>query len=399
MFKNRKAAIGASRTQAALLGVAFAILAALVVAMNIENPIAYTMYNVETISYERATVIAVRDETTEAAEGLPGWYLGSQTIALRFDNGPMAGREIELRNVLSATHNIYVRKGARVIVKADRPDNAAPYYTLYSYNRAPGVLAVALIFGALMLIVGRFKGLRSFLGLGISLFFILALLLPAVYRGRPPVATAVVTVLLIAAFSILLLHGFSRKAGVALLAVASGVLLSAVFFVSVSALLSLTGYNIEEAEELILVSRATGLKIGELLFAGVLVASIGAVIDMSVSVASSMYEIKERRPDISARELFRSGMRVGGDMIGSMSTTLILAFVGSSFATLLSLLAYGSRFDQILSSDYAAVEIAYSVTASLAVTAAVPITAGLCVSMGGRRARAPRTRKQQRRAL
>jgi uncharacterized membrane protein len=113
---------------------------------------------------------------------------------------------------------------------------------------------------------------------------------------------------------------------------------------------------------------------------------------MSVSVASSMCEIEERRPDISARELFRSGMRVGGDMIGSMCTTLILAFVGSSFATLLTLLAYGSRFDQILSSDYAAVEIAYSVTASLAVTAAVPITAGLCVSIG-RGAKAPRARK------
>jgi uncharacterized membrane protein len=164
----------------------------------------------------------------------------------------------------------------------------------------------------------------------------------------------------------------------------------------ISALLSLTGYNLEEAEELILVSRATGLKIGEVLFAGVLVASIGAVIDMSVSVVSSMYEIREQRPDLSPGEIFRSGMTVGGDMIGSMSTTLILAFVGSSLATLLALMAYGSQLDQILSSDYAAVEIAYSLTSSLAVTVTVPVAAGLCTLLSGRARRkaAPGNKRQ-----
>jgi uncharacterized membrane protein len=114
------------------------------------------------------------------------------------------------------------------------------------------------------------------------------------------------------------------------------------------------------------------------LFAGVLVSSLGAVIDTSVSVASAMYEIKGQNTEISAAELLRSGISVGRDMIGSMSMTLIMAFAGSSIATLLSVIAYGSRLDQILSSDYLAVEVAYGVTGSLAVVAAVPVTAGLC---------------------
>jgi uncharacterized membrane protein len=356
----------------------------LVPIINIRNPVAYTMYNSETISYEKASVIAVSNERLEPAEGMPGWNLGVQTITIRFKNGPAEGLEVEFDNNLSTTHNIYVKPGMSVIVKADMPAGVAPFYTLYNYDRTPGLVAVFAIFAAFMILVGRIKGLRSVLGLVISIFFIFAFLLPAVYRGWSPVLTSVITVLIIAVFSILLLNGFSQKTYTALLAVAAGVLFSALFFAVISALLHLVGYNIEEAEELIIVSRNTGLKIEEVLFAGVLVASLGAVIDISVSVAASVYEIKDKRVGISPKELFRSGMDVGKDMIGAQSMTLILAFVGSSLATLLSLIAYGARFDQVLSSDYVAVEALHGITGSLAVIVAVPVTAGLCALLDGR---------------
>ncbi|MDR1116844.1 MAG: YibE/F family protein [Oscillospiraceae bacterium] len=349
-----------------------------ILAGNAYNPVTYTMYNYKTISYEKAAVTAVLSESVEPAGGMPGWSLGNQEVTVRFKNGPMKGQEVTLSNDLSTTHNIYVKPGQPVIVKADRPEGISPYYTLYNYDRMPGLLAVLAVFVVFMLLVGRFKGLRSVLGLGISMFFIFALLLPAIYRGWPPVAMSIVTVLLIAVFSILLLGGFSGKSYTALAAVSAGILLSALFFAVISALLKLTGYNIGEAEELILVSRETGLKIGDVLFAGVLVASIGAVIDMSVSVAASMYEIREKQPGIDLKELFRSGMSIGRDMIGAQCMTLIMAFVGSSLATLLSLIAYGARLDQVLSSDYMAVETAHGITGSLTVIVAVPLTAGLC---------------------
>ncbi|MDR0571018.1 MAG: YibE/F family protein [Clostridiales Family XIII bacterium] len=363
------------------------IMAIAILAAKDSNPVTYTMYNSKTISYEKASVTAVLTESVAPAEGMPGWSLGSQDITVRFTNGPLRGQEVTLNNTLSTTHNIYVRPGQAVIVKADRPEGVSPYYTLYNYDRAPGLLAVFAIFFVFMLIVGRLKGFRSVLGLGISLFFIFALLLPAIYRGRPPVLMSIAAVLLIAVFSILLLNGFSQKSYTALLAVVMGVLLSALFFSVISAMLHLVGYNIEEAEELILVSRETGLKIGEVLFAGVLVSSIGAVIDMSVSVAASMHEIYEKQPGIPANELFRSGMAIGRDMIGAQCMTLIMAFVGSSLATLLSLIAYGARLDQVLSSDYVAVEVAHGITGSLAVIVAVPLTAGLCLLLNRRRTR------------
>jgi uncharacterized membrane protein len=145
--------------------------------------------------------------------------------------------------------------------------------------------------------------------------------------------------------------------------------------------LQISGYAIEEAEELIMVSRATGLKIGDVLFAGVLIASLGAVMDMSVSVSASMYEVAEKNPSIASKALFKSGLNVGRDMAGSTCQTLILAFIGSGLAAVLSLMAYSANINQIMSSNYAAIEIAQGVTGVLAVIAAAPITALICVAL------------------
>ncbi|MDR1067402.1 MAG: YibE/F family protein [Clostridiales bacterium] len=343
------------------------------------------MYDSSTITYEKGTVTAILDERTEPADGMPGWVLGVQTIEARFKAGPMKGRIIQLDNVLSTDHNIRVRKGQSVIIKADRPAEIEPYYTLYNYDRTPGLITVSVIFALFMAAVGRFKGLRSVLGLGVSLFFILGFLLPAIYRGHSPALMSIFTVAAITVFSLFLLNGFSRKTLIATVSSIAGGLFSVGFFFLISVLLHLSGYNVEGAEELIIVSRNTGLQLSQALFAGALISSAGAVMDIAMSVASSLYEVINAQSGMSARELFRSGMSIGQDMIGTMCQTLILAFIGSALTTFLVLISYGTRFDQFMSSDYVAIEVAHSVAGSLAVIVTVPVTAALC-AVGFRRA-------------
>ncbi len=360
------------------------VLVVVVAVMDLRNPIGYTAFMTQGISYEKAKVTAVVDQGLQPAPGMPGWQLGTQKIAVRFKNGPMKGRQVTLVNELSTTHNIRVGPGQSVIVKAERPAGEAPYYTLYDYDRTPGLIAVAAIFAALMLAVGGLKGLRSLLGLCISLYFIFAFLLPAIYRGYSPVLMSFVTVIIIAVFSLLLLKGFSRKTLTAVAATGIGVALAALCFLLVSAIVHLVGYNITEAEDLIVVSQRTGLQLGQVLFAAVLISSLGAVMDITVSIAAALYEMKEVRPELSPRELLRSGAVIGRDMIGGMCQTLILAFVGSSLATLLVIVSYGTRFDQFMSSDYVAVEVAQGIAGSMAVVLAVPVTAALCALLAGR---------------
>lgn len=380
--EKKKNPDGAGRLPMILTIAVLAVLIVLVAVMNLRAPLTYTVYNSSTIDYEKGTVTAVLEENLEPAPGMPGWELGNQKITVRLNSGTQKGQEIQLDNNLSTTHNIHVQPGQSVIVKADRPKGVKPYYTLYNYDRTPGLCAVAAIFILLMLLVGRFKGLKSVLGLCVSLFFVLAFLLPTIYHGYSPVLMSVLTVIAIAAFSLLLLNGFSRKTLTAVVATAAGVVLSALFFLLLSDLLHLFGYNLAEAEELIVISQNTGLQIGQVLFASVLISSLGAVMDMTMSIASSLYEMKEVQPTLSGQAVFRSGLTIGQDMIGTMCQTLILAFVGSSLSTLLVLVSYGTRFDQFMSSDYVAVEVVHAIAGSLAVIFSVPVTAGLCALPG-----------------
>ncbi|GHV01402.1 hypothetical protein FACS1894211_11070 [Clostridia bacterium] len=356
----------------------FAAVAAGVIAANALNPIRYTLNDVSNISYEKGVVTAVEEEHKEPAPDFPGLSVGVQIVTVRMKNGPQKGEELTIENDLSLIQNVDVKKGTGVIVRAERPGGVTPHYALYSYDRTPGIIVVACIFIAVMLLVGGRKGLRSVLGLAVSVFFVFVLLLPAVFRGQPPVLMAVLTALLTASFSLLLLNGFSRKTAAALGATACSVLIAGVFYAVISRILKLTGYGIDEAEELIMVSRATGLQIGQVLFAGVLIASLGAVMDMTVSVSAAMFELTGRQPELTPPALFRSGMSVGRDMVGATCQTLILAFIGSAFASVLTIMAYGASFDRIFSSNYVALEILQGASAALAVVAAAPLTAALC---------------------
>lgn len=213
------------------------------------------------------------------------------------------------------------------------------------------------------------------LGLAFAMFLIMAFLLPVIYHGWPPVAAGIITALLITVFSMVLLNGISRKTAVASAATMAGVFAAAVIYYIFSSILHLSGFNLEEAEELILIQNNTGMQVGELLFTGILIASLGAVMDMTMSVASSLFEMKHIHPEMTKKEIFQSGMVIGKDMTGTMCQTLVLAFAGTGVAALLVLISYGSTFNQLLSSDYVSLELMHSLTGSMAVILAVPITA------------------------
>lgn len=380
-FRNKLKQTFRSRTKLPLI-ICFSILILFVIgvlAWNVHYPITYTMYTTDTIYYEKGTVASVLFQQLEDSPDMPGRKLGEQQITVRLKNGEMKGKEIEITNYLTNTHNVLVKNGQHVIIKADRPEGIEPHYSLYNYDRTRGLLTVTGILSVFMLLIGRMKGLRSVLGLAISLFFIIAFMLPAIYHGYSPVLVTILSSVLIAFFCLLLLNGFSLKTFVALGATTIGLLLSGLFFTIISAAMSLQGYHLAEAEELILISRATRLQIGQVLFSGVILASLGAVMDMTISISAALYELMEQQPKLSLTALFRSGMSIGSDMIGSMCQTLMLAFAGTSIATLLTVISYGTRFDQLMSSDYIAIEIVHSITGSLSVITAVPLTVGLVV--------------------
>ena len=181
--------------------------------------------------------------------------------------------------------------------------------------------------------------------------------------------------------SLLLLNPPSPKTWAAMLSTLAGVALAGGMFYLFSTLLHLSGMNDTNGEGLVLVAGQTGLELHWLLLVAVLISSLGAVMDVALSLASSLHELREADGKMSGLQLFAAGMRIGRDMIGTMSNTLILAFAGEAATTLLLLMAYGWHSSQLFASDYAAIQVAQGVASTLGVVLGVPITSGICAAL------------------
>ena len=363
---------------------AIAAVVALVLAWGQRNPIDYTSLDATGISYPSGTVTEVISEDLEPTPYDSSRQWGSQELRVRINDGELAGQELEIHNELNDTHNIPCEKGTGVVVRLEMQDGLEPYYSIYNYNRGLGLAALVAVFSILMVAVGRAKGLRSLIGLAFAIFLIACFMLPAFYHGYPVIPVTLVVALAITVSSMTLLNGWSAKTRVSILATMCGIAVAALFHAIFSAVLHVGGYNMDAAEDLVFLRQRVGFDVGDILFTCVIIASLGAVLDMTMSVTTALFEMRQVHPAITPRELFRAGMEMGQDMTGTMSTTLILAFAGGAVTTLLSLLTYGTQAYQLLNSDYLTLEIFQSLVGSIAVILAVPLASAFSAwALGG----------------
>ncbi|MGN1183127.1 MAG: YibE/F family protein, partial [Faecalibacillus sp.] len=231
-----------------------------------------------------------------------------------------------------------------------------------------------LILFMLIVLIGKSKGVKSIIALLYTLFLIVYLLLPAVFSGYSPVIMTIFTVILSTVVTLLLLNGQSQKTYSAIYSTITGVIISGVFFYLMSLILHLDGFSSQEAESLVLINQATGLQMKDVLFAGILISSLGAIMDVAMSIVSSLYEIHHHKPDLMMKELYHSGIEIGKDMIGTMSNTLILAFTGSAFISLLVLFSFQVDIKQLFNSNYIMIEFAQGISGTLGIILTVPIS-------------------------
>ena len=134
-----------------------------------------------------------------------------------------------------------------------------------------------------------------------------------------------------------------------------------------------------------LINQETGLKIKDVLFAGVLISSLGAIMDTGMSIVSALYEVYTHNPGLKTKELFLSGIEMGKDMIGTMTNTLILAFTGSAFITLLVFLSYQVQFNQLFNSNYLTIEIAQGICGTFGIVITVPVASAVTAAFLARK--------------
>ena len=324
--------------------------------------------------FAAAKVTEVMEDNAEPDAWTEGRRLGQQYIRVKILTGEFKGSVMETVNYLNAYSNVDCREGTRIIVRLDLDDSGAPYIvSVPNYDRGLVFFGLLAVFILLLVLIGGKKGAMAVLGLGYTVACVWFVLVPLLLRGVPPIPVTIGIVALTTAASLLLLTGFSKKTLCATLGCVGGVAAAGLFAAAAGALSPMNGFNMSEAEELVLRAYDSQLHISGLLVSGILIASLGAVMDVAMSIASACNELHEVNPALSRRELFRSGMNIGRDAMGTMANTLILAFAGASLNILILFQAYGFPAIQILNTDAIVIELIRGIAGSVGIILTVPL--------------------------
>lgn len=324
------------------------------------------------VVYEKARVTEIINDTIQPDPDYMGIRIGRQDVVLELLTGLNSGKTFQVINLVERIVNIPVKVGTKLVVASYDGFITA---SIVDYDRESTVYVLAGIFIAIVLILGRKKGLKSLLGLCFTIVCIVFLFIPLIVRGVEPILAAVVTVILATVVTLFLLGGVCEKT---LAAGASCILctLLAGFIAYVAGAAShISTLNTPEAESLLFVAQGNSLQIRHLLFAGILFSSLGAIMDTAMSIASSVEEIKAVDAKRTPKQLLRSGMNIGKDVMGTMTNTLILAFMGSSINLFVMFYMYSYPYTQLVNLQLLVVEIIQGLSGSIAVVLSIPVTA------------------------
>ena len=326
--------------------------------------------------YASAEVTAVlADNAQEDYQNAEGRRVGDQELEIRILSGDHKDEIMTVTNYMSALFNVDVDRGDRIIVRIMTDEDGSFYASVFNYDRGIVLGVFLLIFFALLAVLGGKKGIGALAGLLLTLGCIWFILIPCLIRGVPAVPVTIGVSAVAAAAGLIFLNGYSKKTLCAVCGCVGGVLAAGIAAAAVGTLSPMNGFNMQEAENLILYGADRGLKISGLLVCGVLISALGAVMDVALGIASSVWEMRKQNPDASAKSLFRSGMQIGRDAMGTMANTLILAFAGSSLNMLILVQTYDIPFLQLINTDSIALEVVQSVSGSMGILLTVPLVA------------------------
>ena len=323
------------------------------------------LVNRQGTSFEKAIVTEVLNENENNQES-------RQNVKVKVLSGEYKGRTIEATSFYGYLYGAKCSVNTKVIISLNTTSESY-VASVYSYYREPIVYGFIGLFILMLWVIGGRKGIKSAVGLIFTFICILYLFIPMIYKGYSPFLAAVIVVILTTIVTMYLIDGITVKSISATLGTIVGVVIAGVFASGFGIVSKISGYNVSDIEELIYIGNNTNLKIGGILFAGILIASLGAVMDVSMSVASTINEIYDKNPGLDKKELFKSGINVGRDMMGTMSNTLILAFTGGSINTLILSYSYCMQYNQVINMYSIGIEIMQGISGSIAVILTVPL--------------------------
>lgn len=265
-----------------------------------------------------------------------------------------------------------VEEGDNIII-----DNSVDnQWQFTNYVRTGYIAWLGLIFVILLLFFGRSKGFNTLISLVFTCLAVFVVFVPAVISGENIYIWAIVICIYTILMTILIINGFNTKSYMAMAGCGGGVLIAGILTLIMNSVLKWNGIMDADCQRLVM--EFPDMDLLGIVFASVTIGAMGAVMDVAMSMASSLHELKLKVVDISPKELYKSGMIIGRDMMGTMANTLVLAYIGSALTvTILQVLYNGSLFE-LMNKERIILEIMQAVIGSLGILLSIPFTAFIC---------------------
>ena len=320
------------------------------------------------------TILEVLDEKIEVDAFVESRYIGMQKVRVKVEEGRLKDNEFVINNTLSKRHNVFAEKGLKVILTVREAEGRTVVW-IYNYQRSNYIHCLMGIFFALIVILGGKKGFKSLVALCFSIVMIIFVLIPMLFGGYDPIPLAVFISGIIIFVSFFLIGGINAKSMIAIFGTFFGIITASLLSYIFGKLSMLSGINMENGEQVLYLAQDYRIKIKGFMFISILIASLGAVMDVSMSIASAANELVSNNSKIKEKDLFNSLMNIGRDMMGTMTNTLILAFAGSSFTLIMMIWGYQMTYRQLINIPMISIEAIQSFAGSIGIILTVPFTA------------------------
>lgn len=324
-------------------------------------------------TFEKAKVVKILQDKLEEN----GTRVGEQKVRVRMLTGVRKGEELDITSSSGYLFGAACKPGMKVIVMQSVAGDST-VASVYTQDREGVIYIFALIYLLVLCLIGGKQGIKGCLGLVFTFFCVIFVYLPLVYLKYSPFWTAVFVCFITTLVTMYLIGGPTRKTCAATLGTLVGVILAGVSAWCFSKASGISGYNVSDIETLMTLWNTNRIQVGGLLFSGLLISCLGAVMDVAMSISSAIDEIYRQNLSLSRKELFKAGLRVGRDMMGTDSNTLILAFAGSSVSTLLLDYSYNLPYQQIINSNNIGIAIMQGLAGSFGIVLSVPFTVLIC---------------------
>ncbi|HEY8464930.1 MAG TPA: YibE/F family protein [Bacillota bacterium] len=301
----------------------------------------------------------------------------SQKLKVRLTSGKHQGKELTIihNETDNPAFNIRVGLGDRVIVLLVLGPDGIQEAHIADLVRVNYLYVLGMVFVVLLLAIGWKKGAKALCSLFLTLTLICGVLLPGLLKGYSPVLLTAVIALAATVITMLVVGGFTIKSLAAILGTLGGVVIAGSLALGIGKAAHLTGFGTEEAAMLLYLPENIKLDIQGILFSGIIIGALGACMDVGMSIAAAVDEVKRLNPGLSGGKLICSGMNVGRDIMATQANTLILAYTGGSIQLILVFMAFKESLLKVLNLDMVVSEIVRAFAGSIGMITVIPITA------------------------